>query len=83
VFALDGDVFSFEVASLHKFREFFGKWCLWCDGVGSNYLNTAEFSSLSGSLIAIQQSNIGFVDSLYQIQTFLHYTMVIAFTGHT
>jgi hypothetical protein len=69
MFALDGDVFSLEVASFHKFRKCFGNRCLWSDRIGSNNLDTAEFSSLGGSLITVQQSNIGFVGSLYQRQT--------------
>ena len=69
MFALDGDVFSLEVASLHKFRKCFGNRRLWRNGVGGNNLDTAEFGSLSGSLITVQQSNIGFVGSFYQRRT--------------
>jgi hypothetical protein len=69
VFTLDSNVFSLEVASFHKLGKCFGKRRLWCNGVGGNYLDTAELGTFSSGLITVQQSNMGFVGSLYQRQT--------------
>src|SRR4030042_364840 len=67
MFTLDGDVFSLEFTLLREFRKLFGKRCLWRNRIGSNDLDTAEFGSLGGSLIAVQQSNIDFATFLCHI----------------
>jgi len=69
VLTLYSNIFGLEFSAFYKFRELFGEWCLGGNGVGGNYLDTAEPSPVCGGLIAIQYLYISLSVRAFSFQT--------------
>jgi len=69
VLTFHGNILRLELSSLNKLRELFGERCLGGNGVGGNYLDAAEPSSVGGGLIAIQYLYVSFSVRAFSLQT--------------